>query len=277
MDIGDFSWKEMMAVFFARDLEDGERVCCGANTEITFAAAMLAQKMHAPNLKLQLGATCYLCNVADDEITELPRTSVDYRIVRWAEAYFHHPETALHFGPPGGRRYIAEHEKFKDTNKYFMGDKFFVGGLQVDMYGNVNLIGIGKGNKFKVRGPGSVGICDLVTVRQIYVFMTDHHPSRLVEKADYISAPGWAAWRKYNHVGGGIKYIVTPKAVFERDEEKDTACLAGIFPGVTVEDVEKNTGFPVRLSSRFKPVPPPGREELTVLRKEVDRTGVLRR
>ncbi len=185
----DYSWKEMMAVFLARDLGDGERVACGANTEITFAAAMLAQKTHAPNLKLQLGATCFLCNVVDQRIDELPRTSVDYRIIRWAEAYFHHPETSLYFGPPGGRRYLKESDSLRDTNKYFMGDKLFIGGLQVDWHGNVNLIGIGQGHKFKVRGPGSIGICDLVTVRHLYVFLTDHHPSKLVEKTDYILPP----------------------------------------------------------------------------------------
>jgi glutaconate CoA-transferase subunit B len=273
----DYSWKEMMAVFFARDLEDGERVACGANTEITFAAAMLAQKMRAPNLKLQLGGTCYLCNVADQEIPELPRTSVDYRIVRWAEAYFHHPETCLYFGPPGGRRYLNEPNSFQDTNKYFMGDKFFVSGLQVDRHGNVNLIGLGQGHKFKVRGPGSIGICDLVTVKHLYAFLTDHHPSKLVEKTDYISTPGWAAWRKYHHLGGGIKLIVTPKAVFARDPETDLACLSGVFPGVTLEEVKRLTGFPVTLSPRFEPLPPPSREELSILRGEVDRTGVLRR
>jgi glutaconate CoA-transferase subunit B len=273
----NFSWKEMMAIFFARDLEDGERVCCGAHTEVSFAATLLAQKMHAPNLKLQLGATCFLCNVVDQEIPELPRTSVDYRIVRWAEYYHDHPETFLYFNPPGHRRYVTERERFRDTNKYFVGDKFFVGGLQVDMHGNVNLIGIGRGKKFKIRGPGSVGICDIVTVQHIYAFLTDHTPTRLVEKADYISTPGWEAWRKYNHLGHGIKFIVTPKAVFERHPDTSLACLVGIFPGVTIEDVKANTGFPVTLSSRFAPVPPPTEKELTILRGEVDRTGLLRK
>ena len=73
----DFSPKEMMAIVFARDRKDGERVCSGAHTEISFAAVMLAQKTHAPNLRLQLGGTCFLCNVADMEIDELPVTSVD--------------------------------------------------------------------------------------------------------------------------------------------------------------------------------------------------------
>src|SRR5713226_9287286 len=49
------SWKERMAIALARDIIDGERIISGAHTEISFAAAMLAQKMHAPNVKLQLG------------------------------------------------------------------------------------------------------------------------------------------------------------------------------------------------------------------------------
>ena len=266
-----------MAIFLARDLEDGERVCCGAHTEISFAAALLAQKMNAPNLKLQLGATCYLCNVTDQKIPELPRTSVDYGILRWAESYHDHPESFLYFGPPGRNRYLNHREEFRDTNKYFIGDKFFVGGLQVDMHGNVNLIGIGRGKNFKVRGPGSVGICDIMTVQHIYAFLTDHTPARLVEKTDYISTPGWNAWRKYNHLGHGLKFIITPKAVFERNPETDLACLSGTFAGVTVEDVKKNTGFPVTLSSRYAPIEPPTGEELGMLRGEVDRTGLLRK
>ena len=57
---GPPAWKERMAVALARDIVDGERIISGAHTEISFAAAMLAQKMHAPNIKLQLGGTCFL-------------------------------------------------------------------------------------------------------------------------------------------------------------------------------------------------------------------------
>lgn len=57
------SWKERMAIALARDISDFERIISGAHTEISFAAAMLAQKMHAPNIKLQLGGTCFLVNV----------------------------------------------------------------------------------------------------------------------------------------------------------------------------------------------------------------------
>lgn len=276
MTRNDVSWKEMMAIFFARDLRDGDRVCCGAHTEITFAAAMLAQKTHAPNMKLQLGGACYLCNVWDKEIDELPPTSVDYRISQWAEEYHHHPETFLFFGPPGRRRYVSEPEQLKDTNKYFVGDKFFVGGIQADRFGATNLIGIGKPGQWKLRGPGSVGICDIVTVKDVYVFLTSHTRDRLVEKVDYVSFPGWQAWEEYGHLGHGAKFIVTPKAVFDRDPVTGLARLKATFPGVTVEEVRANTGFDFPLAADFGPVPPPTEEELTVLRREVDRLGRLR-
>ena len=73
-----------MAIALARDIIDGERIISGAHTEISFAAAMLAQKMHAPNIKLQLGGTCFLVNVVDLPV-RLPKTSTDYRMLRWAE------------------------------------------------------------------------------------------------------------------------------------------------------------------------------------------------
>ncbi|MGH3175703.1 MAG: hypothetical protein ACRDPF_17795, partial [Streptosporangiaceae bacterium] len=97
------SWKETMAVFLARQIRDTDRICSGAHTEISFAATMLAQKMHAPNLRLQLGGGAFLCNVSGGvEVDELPKTSVDYRIMGWAEAYFEHHDTFNHYGPPGG-------------------------------------------------------------------------------------------------------------------------------------------------------------------------------
>lgn len=275
----DFSPKEMMAIVFARDIQDGERVCSGAHTEVSFAAVMLAQKTHAPNLRLQLGGTCFLCNVVDQEIEELPVTSVDYRILQWAESAAHdHPETFQFYGPPGGRNYYAEDSPYRNTNKYWFADKFFAGGIQADKFGNVNLIGLGTPDKFTLRGPGTVGINDVVvTVREPYVFVTHHDTRRLVEKVDFVSMPGRRTCKELNFLGGGAKWIVTPKAIFDFDPQTDLARLAATFPGVTEGEVVKSTGFSFGKSPHFKPVPPPTKDELEVLRNEVDRKGVLRR
>ncbi len=267
------SWKERMAVALARDIVDGERVISGAHTEISFAAAMLAQKMHAPNIKLQLGGTCFLVNVTDIPIN-LPKTSTDYRMLRWAEAAYDHPETFMYFGAPGGRDYYTGTRPA--TNRYFVGDKFFAGGIQVDKHGNVNMIGLkGQDKPFGFRGPGTVGIADITTVKTPYIFLTHHDKRRLVENVDYISMLGPRGWRENGYPGLGPKWIITPKAIFTFNRE-DQAQLWGTFAGSPVDDIRENTGFDFDLADDYGEITEPTEEELSVLRGEVDPAGVLR-
>jgi glutaconate CoA-transferase subunit B len=94
---------------------------------------------------------------------------------------------------------------------------------------------------------------------------------------DFVSMPGRRTCKELNFLGGGAKWIVTPKAIFDFDPVEDVARLAATFPGVTEDEVKKTTGFSYGNSPQFAPVPPPTKEELEVLRNEVDRKGVLRR
>jgi glutaconate CoA-transferase subunit B len=268
------SWKERMAVALARDIVDGERIISGAHTEISFAAAMLAQKMHAPNIKLQLGGTCFLVNVSDIPV-RLPKTSTDFRMVRWAEIAYDHMETFMYFGAPGGRAYYSGSRP--PTNKYFVGDKFFAGGIQVDGWGNANMIGVrgGEGRPFSFRGPGSVGITDIVTVATPYIFVTHHDRRTLVEKVDYISMHGPNGWREHRFPGHGPKWIITPRAIFTFDAS-GRAQLSGVFKGTSAEWVKENTGFSFATAPDFSELTEPTEEELSVLRREIDPDGVLR-
>jgi glutaconate CoA-transferase, subunit B len=271
---GQPSWKERMAVAFARDIVDGERIISGAHTEISFAAAMLAQKMHAPNIKLQLGGTCFLVNVCDLPV-RLPKTSTDYRMLRWAEIAYDHMETFMYFGAPGGRAYYEG--KRPRTNKYFVGDKFFAGGIQVDGDGNVNMIGLKgeHGRRFKFRGPGSIGITDIVTVATPYIFVTHHDRRTLVDKVDYISMHGPNGWRENKFPGRGPKWIITPRAIFTFDAN-GRAQLSGTFAGTSAEWVRDNTGFSFALDPDLSEIAEPTAEELQVLRREIDPESVLR-
>lgn len=276
--MSEYTWKEMMAILFAREIRDGDRVTAGAHTEIFFAANLLAQKTHAPNLKLQLGGTCFLCNVTDQEIEELPITSTGYGLLRWAESVHDHPETFLFYCPPGGRKYYEEGSPYRNTNHFWFADKFFVGGIQVDRFGNANLIGLGQPGNLKFRGPGSIGINDIAnSIRDVYVFLTAHDRRRLVEQVDFVSFPGKRTCREVGFMGGGPKWIVTPKAIFDFGGDSDTARLKALFPGVTLEEVRDSTGFEVVTGGTIETVEPPAREELEILRSEVDRTGILRR
>jgi glutaconate CoA-transferase subunit B len=264
-----------MAVALARDIVDGERIISGAHTEISFAAAILAQKMHAPNIKLQLGGTCFLVNVADLPV-RLPKTSTEYRMVRWAEIAYDHMETFMYFGAPGGSAYYTGTRPA--TNKYFVGDKFFAGGLQVDGDGNTNLIGLkGDGQRrFSFRGPGSIGIPDIVTVATPYIFVTHHDRRTLVPKVEYISMLGPNGWRANKYPGHGPKWIITPRAIFTFDGNGH-AQLSGTFAGTSVKWVQENTGFSFDLDPAVSEVPEPTTEELNVLRLEIDPDAVLRR
>ncbi|MGH9055306.1 MAG: hypothetical protein ACRDYY_05485, partial [Acidimicrobiales bacterium] len=188
-----------------------------------------------------------------------------------------HHDTFNHYGPPGGRAYYDNTDAWRDTNKYFFADKFFVGGIQVDVHGNVNLIGVGEKGSFRFRGPGSVGINDVTTVRDVFVFMTAHDRQRLVAHADYVSMPGPKTYREQDLAGNGPQWIVTPRCVFDFTGPDHTAALVGLFPGHSEDEVADNTGWELVKSPNFVTLEAPSAGELATLRNAIDRKGVLRR
>ncbi len=254
-----YSEKEMMSVVFARDLQDGEMVMSGAHTEISFGSIMLAQKTHAPNLIADLAANCFWCNMSDRD-AEIYASSSDFRNVRFAEARFDHPDIFYYL------KYV---------------DKFFVGGIQVDKYGNTNLLGIGSNPKhLKFRGPGSVGIADIgVIVKNVYIFVRRHDLRTLVDRVDYISYQGFldgpGARERLGLRGNGPKWLVTPLAVFDFHPTTKQARLFKLMPGVKVDAIRERTGFKFEVRPDLAEVPPPTPEELRILRA-ADKQGLLR-
>ncbi|MBI4296453.1 MAG: hypothetical protein HY667_04985 [Chloroflexi bacterium] len=156
----------------------------------------------------------------------------------------------------------------------------FAGGMQIDKYGNLNMIGIGTWPRLKVRGPGTVGVIwSAVGPGGIW---TQHHNKRvLVEKVDYVSGPGWLDGgdsRAKAYPGrDGPKRLYTPICVFDFTEDMHVARLVSVNPGYTVKDVLDNTGFTPVLPKDVPQTTPPTDYELNLLRTRVDRTGVLRR
>ena len=206
----------------------------------------------------------------------LPKTSTDYRMIRWAEIAYDHMETFMYFGAPGGRRYYAGGRP--PTNKYFVGDKFFAGGIQVDGNGNANMIGLkGEGGRrFSFRGPGTVGIADIVTVATPYIFVTHHDKRTLVEKVDYISMHGPNGWRDIQ--------VSRPRAEMDHHAARDfhiqqgRACAA--CGHVRRHDPRVGEGQHrvfLRIGAGFLGVDrADARKSLSVLRDEIDPDGVLR-
>jgi len=258
----DYSPQELMTVFLARDLHDGEVLRVGVAMPVVEAAVRLAHLMHGPNMELIFFGV--RMNVAHLHSLPMPAFGWDQRVVRWAESY-----------SDAGHRF----DRVKDWNNNI----FFIGGIQVDPYGNTNLIGVGSDYRhLRFRGPGSVGTATLSThVGRYYIVLNSHTPRIFVERCDYISAYGWGtggadARHRLGLPGGGPKYCVTPLCIMDFAGDTKHLRLHSLHPGVSHEEVQRQTGFPL-ISSISPPLTePPTPEELRVLRTRVDCSGFLR-
>ena len=257
-----YSIGELMAVVLARDLNDGEQLQVGVALPVPEAAVRLAHLMHGPNMELVfLGARM---NVHHLEYIPLPAFNWDNRTVRWTESF-----------SDRGHRF----DQIKDWHRRV----FFIGGIQVDQYGNSNLIGIRDDHgQYKFRGPGSVGTPTLTTHVGRYYIVLNHHTKRtLVANCDYISAVGWHkggadAREKLGLPGGGPKYCVTPLCVMDFCETRKRMRILSLHPGVSLDEVVDNTGFDLIIPGDIPQTRIPSDEELEFLRERVDRTGALR-
>ena len=174
-------------------------------------------------------------------------------MMRWAEIAYDHMETFMYFGAPGGRAYYKG--KRPPTNKYFVGDKFFAGGIQVDGHGNANMIGIkGEGgNRFAFRGPGTVGIADIVTVATPYIFVTHHDRRTLVEKVDYISMHGPNGWRENKYPGPWAEMDHHAARDLHLQRKGPRAVVRHRSPAPASIGCKENTGFAFASSRRILP------------------------
>lgn len=250
---------EMMAVAIARDLQNGKRVIVGADTQIPHAAVMLAQNLHAPDLKVIFGANCFWGNTRGRN-PDLYVSSGAYQMIRWAESRFDHPEI---------------------FHRLWAIDHFFAGGIEVDKFGNVNILGIPDGaGGWKFRAAGPVGLPDIaVNVREPYIFSKRHDRRVLVDRVALNSCPGYldgpGGRERLGLWGKGPRWIITPKCIFDFHPESKRARLHRLLPGVTVQEVIDATGFEIVFPERVEVLPGPSEEELHLLRS-IDKEGNLR-
>lgn len=248
---------ELMAILLSRYLKDGEVGEMGAYSEIPMAACKLARLLHAPNLNWWCSTTSFL-----NPTGPLYHSSTDYRNIKGAEAVLHMNEALF---------YAVYHYDF-----------FFLGGMQVDRFGNVNLTVIGDWKKPKLRGPGCAALPS-VTVLPIrsYIYMTRHDTLSFVEKLDFVSGVGYLNGgdsRREAGIpeGGGPCLVVTPLAVMDFEEESKKMRLKSLHPGISLKEVIQNTGFDLVIPEAITETPPPKEEEIKILREVVDPYGVLR-
>lgn len=236
---------ELMVVVAARELRDGESVLVGVG--IPNLAANLAKRLHAPNLIL-----IYESGTIDSTPTRMPLSIGDPCLVT------------------GAKSVVTMYEQFAYYLQGGRVDVGFLGGAQIDRYGNLNSTVIGDYRSPKVRLPGSGGACETAWNARKIIVITPHEKRRFVEKVDFVTSPGFldgkAKWRRLRPQGGGPYAVITDLCTFKFDDETGEMMVSALHPGVSVEQVQANTPWKLRVAEKVERTPPPTDEELSVLR-----------
>jgi len=244
----DYNMMELMICVAARYLEDGKTVAVG--TGAPCAAAMLAQKTNAPDLVVLFEAG----GVAP-QLPEMPISVGDSRTFYRAVMAAGMVDTMT-------------------TCARGQVDYAFLGGAQIDKYGNINSTCIGEYEKPKVRFPGSGGANDFASLCWKTMIMTVHSKTRFVETCDFITSPGFLTGAGAREAAGlpegGPYKIVTDLGVMGFDEKTRAMMIDALHPGVDVDAVTSETGFELIVPDEIGTTAPPTAEELRILRDEVD-------
>jgi glutaconate CoA-transferase, subunit B len=150
-------------------------------------------------------------------------------------------------------------------------DISFIGGAQVDRFGNLNTTLTGSSAAITTRLPGSGGACDLACLAHRHIIIMAHEKRRFVPRVDYITSPGYGdgkGWREsVGLVRGGPSAVITTLGIFSFDPLTCEMVLTSVHPGVTVEMIKEQTGWPVLTSAELARTPPPSLQELSALRR----------
>jgi len=218
-----------MAIALARTVRDGETVAQGVDSVLASLAILLARATHAPTL-----TWITVAGGINPVLAGLPNSSVSPRWLSGTAAILSNPEF-YRLAMRGGV------------------DRMFLGAAQIDQHGRLNSTVIGSHDRPRVRLPGGGGAAVLAqVVRHIVVWRTRHTVEIFVPEVDFVTAQG------------NVETVVTPLGVLACREGR--LVLEARFPGVSVEDISANTGFPVASPGPVT-VLEPAEAELTILQE----------
>lgn len=246
---------EMMIVTAARALEGVRTVFVGVG--LPNSACNLARRTVAPDLEL-----IYESGVYGARPARLPLSIGDPTLISGATSICSMSDL---FGLylQGGRVEVA-----------------FLGGAQIDRFGNLNTTVIGDWEQPKVRLPGSGGACEIATNAQRVFIIMRLKKRAFVEELDFRTSPGLLGGRdereRLGLSGAGPQLVVTDKCLFRFNSVAKEMTLESLYPGVTPEEVQDDVGWELRVAGDLQEAAPPGTEELRLLREELDPQGLYR-
>ncbi|SEA21945.1 glutaconate CoA-transferase subunit B [Thalassobacillus cyri] len=240
----DYTTGELMVVAAAREIQDEEVVFVGMR--LPMLAFAVAKRTHAPNV-----VGFYECGIVRDFPSEqLLYTMGDTPNIE-------------------GAQWCTSTNHLMFLMQQGNVDCGFIGGAEIDRFGNVNTSYIGNHNNPKVKLPGSGGAADIAGLSNRLLVIMNHEKRRLTEKVDYITSPGAGEggnWREEQGIPrGGIGSLITTLGVMRPGGNNELE-LASIHPGIALEEVKENTGWDLKAGNNLTETDPPKPEELDVIR-----------
>ena len=251
-DYTNYTNKEMQAITLAKCIHDGQIAIVG--TGLPLIGASVAKRLFAPKCNLIVESGLMDCSPI-----EVPRSVGDLRFMAHCGVQW-----------PNVRFIGFEANEWLHDNERLIA---FIGGAQIDPYGNVNSTCIGDYHNPKTRFTGSGGANGIATFANT-IIMIQHEKRRFMQKIDYVTSPGWidgpGGREKLGLPGNrGPQAVVTDLGILKFDEETKRMYLAGYYETTTPEEVQENTGFELDVSKAEK-LAPPDSEVIRMIREEID-------
>jgi glutaconate CoA-transferase, subunit B len=243
---------EMMTVAAARMIHNG--AVCFVGIGLPSAAANLARLTHAPDTVL-----IYESGTIGAKPPVLPLSIGDGELSATADAVVSIPEIFAYW-LQGGRV-----------------DLGFLGAAQIDRFANINTTVIGDYYKPATRLPGAGGAPEIAASSKEVLITLRHHKRAFVKKLDFVTSGGHMeggdSREKMRLPGKGPTAVITDLGILTPDPVTRELTLTSLHPGVAVEKVLANTGWPLQVAPRLETTPPPTPTELSVLRDLYARTA----
>ncbi len=246
----DYTIDELIAVCISRQVQDGELLAQGIATPLVAAGYILAQRTHAPN--------AYFASAVGQGVVQ---DWAPLGIARAEELWL------------GKSMANASFVVLVADMLHSLPPKEFFRPAQVDQQGNFNNLAIGQDYALpRLRLPGSGGIPDVsVYSHQMYMYVPRHSRAVFVSQVDRVSGLGHSPDRKR---GSGPRYVVSDLGQF--DWANGRMRITSLHRGVSLERVQAKTQFELEVAPDLHETPPPTREEIRLLREEIDPLGVRR-
>jgi glutaconate CoA-transferase, subunit A len=250
-----YTMDEFLAVALAREYDNSSICSVGSVSPLAMVSYLLAKRLHAP------GLTLISLNGGFVDVESHPMSLTLAEPLDWQTAkVFWGGDETYHWYYQTGR---ITHEVITVA--------------QVDVHGRTNNAWIESKGKH-LRLPGQGGMADVANLHKNFVlYLTRHSPERFVDAVSFCTASRGLLTDEARVRAGlqpGKVRLISNLGTFDLDFASERFRLVSIHPGITLEQVRRQTGGEFLVADPLPSTPTPSLEQLRLIRREIDPFGI---